>query len=66
MFGNPINVDQRIHLQQVNPPHQQEMDRKIAEMALTLLPPPLEPELSFEQRQRMDIAALQDYSSRAY
>lgn len=66
MFGTPVNTDQRIQLQPVNPPARQEMERKVVEMASTLLPPPLDPELSLEQRQRMDIVSLQEYSNHAY
>jgi hypothetical protein len=66
MFGGPVNTDQKFEILQVHPPERQHMDKKVVEMASALLPPPLEPELSLEQKQRMDIVALQDYSNRAY
>lgn len=66
MFGSPASSVQRVEVPQLNPPQRQEMDKKVVEMASVLLPPPLEPELTLEQRQRMDIVALQDYSHKAY
>lgn len=67
VFGNPIDNQHRSKLQGYNiAPHDDILEEQALRMASQMQPPPIAPELTLEQRQRMDIIALQDYSNKAY